>query len=370
MITVPVASSRSLDLAVYSVLRERVRETLIWGQRQIDALKIQSYWQTGSYINEHVRLNGGRAEYGKQVLVKLGRDLDLDESVLDRAAKFAEKFPDFEIPATWQELPRIPRQIEKNGPRNLLSWSHYRILITVEDDRRRYRLAERAERGGWTVARLAQAVWDLKSGSQSKALPPGKGAGRPGLLTPLLGQLHTYRLVSPSKIHWPSEEGLLLDRGFKNYAYLRPDEVRGFHADQIVEAREGRLVKSARTARDLFTYLAYVDRVIDGDTLWVALDTGLASVSRQKLRLRGIDAPEIHTAAGKRAYEFLKSTLEKAPFLIVRSYKNDKYDRYETDLFIPVEGADNRNPEALRLENLVFVNNLLLEQGHAVLMRE
>lgn len=357
-------------LAAYRVLRERVREVLILGQRQIDAFKVQTYWRAGSYINEHVRLNGNRAEHGRQVLLKLGRDLDLDESVLRRSAEFAEKFPDLEIRATWHELPGSPRQIEKSAPRNLLSWSHYRLLITVEDERRRYGLAERAKRSGWTVERLERAIWNLKPGSKLKALPSAKGADQTNLLTPQLGRLDTYRLIQPSKIHWPAASGLLLDHGFKSYTWLHPGKARGFHAEEIVEEKEGRLLKSERSARDLFTYLAYVDRIIDADTLWVALDVGLSGVSRQKLRLRDIDAPELDTAAGRRAYEFLKSTLAKAPFLMVRSYKNDKYDRYETDLFIPAEGAGARNPRALGLSDLVFINNLLLETGHAVLVRE
>ncbi|MBI3314003.1 MAG: thermonuclease family protein [Candidatus Omnitrophica bacterium] len=104
--------------------------------------------------------------------------------------------------------------------------------------------------------------------------------------------------------------------------------------------------------------------------LWVVLDTRLGGVSRQKLRLRGIDAPEINTAAGRRAFEFLKATLAKAPYLIVRSSKNDKFDRYEADLFIPAKNAVSRSPESLELADLIFINNLLLERGFAVQLDE
>ena len=355
------------DLKSYPVLRRRVEETLLRGQQRIEAAKLQSYWHTGASINEHVRLNGARAEYGKQVTLKLSEDIKIHDSVLRRLAEFAAKIPEKLIRAARHKSGPNPHQIEKKLKGKPLFWTHFRILITLEDDRTRYQLAEKAERGGWSTDRLADEVWSIKT---RKRLPEqGKGRGEK-FLAPHLGRLNTWRLTAPLQIHWSATSGLMFDHGFKSYTWLAPEEVKGFRAGEIVEVRHGRLVKSKRSVKDLFTYLAYVDKIIDADTLWVALDTGWKGVSRQKLRLRGIDAPEIHTAAGRRAYEFLKSRIARAPFLIVRSSKNDKYDRYETDLFIPMEGADTRHPAALELPQLIFVNNLLLERGFAVRMEE
>ncbi|MBI3313736.1 MAG: hypothetical protein HYZ83_05835 [Candidatus Omnitrophica bacterium] len=260
----PELPKTNASLKSYAVLRRVVEETLLVGQQRIEALKVQTYWRTGASINEHVRLNGARAEYGKKVLLTLGRDLDLDESVLGRCSRFHEKFPHLKIQATWPELPANPRQIEKNASGKPLSWSHFRILITIENDRVRNRLAERAAHGNWTVERLEEEAWKFKTG---RALTNSSGNGRKNLLTPRLGRLNTSRLVAPSKIHWPAKSGLMFDRGFKSYDWLAPDKVRGFSADEIIEVRKSRLAKSKRTERDLFTYLAYVDYVIDGDSV-------------------------------------------------------------------------------------------------------
>jgi len=90
---------------------------------------------------------------------------------------------------------------------------------------------------------------------------------------------------------------------------------------------------------------------------WVVLDAGLEMIPHKKLRLRGIDCPEIKTPRGQAAKRFVESLMKDVPFLTVCSYKNDKYDRYEADVFLEDKTG-----------NEVFLNNLLLETGHAVLM--
>ena len=142
------------NLKSYPVFRRLVEETLLRGQQKIEQQKVLTYWQTGAYINEHVRLNDARAEYGKQVLAKLSRDVKVHESVLRRLAQFAAKFPDNPIRAGRRESARSPRPLWKNAPGKMLSWTHFRLLITIEDDRLRYRLAERAARGGWPADKL------------------------------------------------------------------------------------------------------------------------------------------------------------------------------------------------------------------------
>lgn len=42
---------KSLSVATYAALRDKVRETLLLGQRQIEESKVRTYWETGSYIN-------------------------------------------------------------------------------------------------------------------------------------------------------------------------------------------------------------------------------------------------------------------------------------------------------------------------------
>ncbi len=69
-------------------------------------------------------------------------------------------------------------------------------------------------------------------------------------------------------------------------------------------------------------------RVIDGDTLQVRIDLGFSIVIEQRLRLRGLDAPELGTGQGLATKRFVESRLKDCKFLIIKTHGSDKYDRY------------------------------------------
>ena len=77
----------------YEDLRRGVKETLLAGQRRIEAAKVRAHWETGRLIKGHLRLNADRAEYGAKVIPRLARDLDIDERTLYHCLQFAEYFP-------------------------------------------------------------------------------------------------------------------------------------------------------------------------------------------------------------------------------------------------------------------------------------
>jgi len=76
------------------------------------------FWQVGRRINEFVLVNK-RAEYGKQIVVTLSRQLvkrygkNFEERNLRRMLQFAEQFSDFSIVSTLSPQ---------------LSWSHFVTL--------------------------------------------------------------------------------------------------------------------------------------------------------------------------------------------------------------------------------------------------
>ena len=109
------------------------------------------------------------------------------------------------------------------------------------------------------------------------------------------------------------------------------------------------------TKAELYTYAVSLRRVIDGDTLVVELDVAPLTRLELKLRLRGLDCPEISTAEGRAAKRYAEGLLAAAGGLTVSSTKPDKYDRYLADVFIT--GASGEE---------IFLNNDLLEDGHAV----
>lgn len=76
-----------------------------------------------------------------------------------------------------------------------------------------------------------------------------------------------------------------------------------------------------------------VDRIVDGDTVDVTLDLGFSISIRQRVRLLGVNTPEIASkdatekVRAKSAREFTGSWLARQSSLIAHTTKDDKYGR-------------------------------------------
>ena len=100
-------------------------------------------------------------------------------------------------------------------------------------------------------------------------------------------------------------------------------------------------------------------KVVDGDTLWVKVVLEPGRWVKQKLRLRDLDCPEIDTPEGRAAKRFTESLVNSAHSLTISTTKPDKYDRYLADVFIKTAAGEE-----------IFLNNTLLQAGHAVTKKE
>ena len=168
--------------------------------------------------------------------------------------------------------------------------------------------------------------------------------------------------------------GLSVDLGFRHYWPLSPEPFDAAQGRQAKRFAKGDIVRIAKanpstslrasritlaedaTRGDLFTYAARLVRVVDGDTLVVALEVSPGVFIEQKLRLRGLDCPEMSTPEGRVAKRFVEALLEdSAGDLVIHTTKPDKYDRYLAEVFVPTKSGGE-----------VFLNNALLENGHAV----
>ena len=121
----------------------------------------------------------------------------------------------------------------------------------------------------------------------------------------------------------------------------------------------------------MYQYKAQVRQVIDADTIDVLIDLGFGVHTMQRLRLYGIDAPEMKTEAGKIAKEYVKSVLlgaDAAMFVYVRTLK-DKKDKYGRKLavlyFEPVSMLLDHDES--KIEMMASSLNLqIVRNGHAV----
>ncbi len=109
---------------------------------------VHLYWQIGSRIHKDV-LAQRRAEYGKQIVAALGRDLEAEfgrgfgEKNLHRMVQFAEAFPNEEIVAA------LRRQ---------LGWTHFRALLPIQDATKRAFYAEMCRLESWSTRMLQQKI--------------------------------------------------------------------------------------------------------------------------------------------------------------------------------------------------------------------
>ena len=103
-------------MADYPVLLTRLRETFALGQQQAEAIKVQTYWEAGRLLHEHLRHHEDEPSYGKQVIGKLAANLEIGDDLLYRMLRFYEAFP---ISATWRKL----------------TWTHYRTLARLPEEK-------------------------------------------------------------------------------------------------------------------------------------------------------------------------------------------------------------------------------------------
>jgi endonuclease YncB( thermonuclease family) len=102
---------------------------------------------------------------------------------------------------------------------------------------------------------------------------------------------------------------------------------------------------------------------------------GFGIFVREKLRLRGINTPEISTPAGQKAKKYVESLLPAGSPLILKSHQTDNYGRFVADVFFGPAAPARRSvsaPKSLTLsaDGLTYLNQKLLDESHAVRMEE
>ena len=110
----------------------------------------------------------------------------------------------------------------------------------------------------------------------------------------------------------------------------------------------------------MYTYVAEITKVIDGDTIDVNFDLGFGVwLKNQRVRLKGIDTPEkrtknpIEKKAGQLVTDYVTKSLPVGSFVKMTTHKDedDKYGRLLVEVF---------------LENGDILNQVLIEKKLAV----
>ena len=110
----------------------------------------------------------------------------------------------------------------------------------------------------------------------------------------------------------------------------------------------------------LYNYRCRITRVIDGDTVDCVIDVGFGLQSTHRLRLMGINAPEVKgesKGAGHAATEHLKTLLEQSTdsdgYHLIHTEKDDAFGRYLALIYMDQSASDT-------------VNQRMIRDGHAV----
>ncbi|MGI4756931.1 MAG: PDDEXK nuclease domain-containing protein [Janthinobacterium lividum] len=127
-------------------LRELIQGARQKALRAVDALQVQTSWEIGRYIVEFEQGGAARAEYGSRLLSLLAQSLTrefgrgFDTSNLRYMRLFYQAFP------------------IRDALRHELSWTHYRILLKVEQEGMRSWYMAEAAAQGWTTRALERQI--------------------------------------------------------------------------------------------------------------------------------------------------------------------------------------------------------------------
>ena len=93
----------------------------------------------------------------------------------------------------------------------------------------------------------------------------------------------------------------------------------------------------------MYNYKAFVDRVVDGDTIDLTISLGFDIYIKERVRLFGVDTPETRTRnksekiAGLKAKAFVKDWIEGQEIEVTTEEKG-KFGRYLAVIIIEVGG--------------------------------
>lgn len=127
----------------------RIRNSVITAQSRIysavNSAMVQAYWEIGEQIYIACGEND-RAEYGKGLLRYLSEKL---------TAEFGKGF----TVANLRNMRQFYMMYQKRYTLcSELSWSHYRILMRISDDKRRAWYTEECAKSGWSVRQLERQI--------------------------------------------------------------------------------------------------------------------------------------------------------------------------------------------------------------------
>ncbi len=143
-----MSNIQNQDQKLFNDIKQLIDDAKIAVSKAISSGVTSLYWNIGTRINNEI-LNNKRAEYGKQIVATLSRQLiqeygnNFEEKNLRRMIQFASLFSNLENVATlWRQL----------------SWSHFKLIIPIKNELQHDFYAQMCRIEGWNVETLRSKI--------------------------------------------------------------------------------------------------------------------------------------------------------------------------------------------------------------------
>lgn len=167
----------SPDINLYHEIKHILEEARTKVYRTANFAMVSAYWEIGRRIVEFEQQGAYRADYGKGVLKNLSKQLSrdfgkgFDESNLRNFRLFFQAFP------------------IRDALRNELTWTHYRLLLRVENEKAREYYITECIQQNWSTRALERQInsfyYERILSSQNKDLVKKEAEGNTDKYSPL-----------------------------------------------------------------------------------------------------------------------------------------------------------------------------------------
>ncbi len=289
-----------IDKKTYKEILEKVLLSIAQTQNEIVRSKVEMAWRIGKVIDESLPKKRAK-EYGKNLVALLEKDTEISSTVLYKMRNFYKAYP---------ELPKDDAQ---------LNWSHYRVLAGVKEKDKRKTLEDLTKENRWSGDELQKQI--TKNKKKSVEAPKLK------TIQPNRGVVSAYKIVEVF-----GSDKKFFDCGFGIFSEVKselPKDVK------VVFVDGSKITESSAKPEQVYTYKAYLKRLVDGDTIHANIDLGFGIFHEEIIRLAKINAAEGKSDEGKSVSAELQKIFDSVPFFILKSIKTDIYNRYVCDIFLP-----------------------------------
>ncbi len=139
-----------------SILEQGRREAFI----EVNQILVKTYWKIGRQIIEYEQKGAKRAEYGKKLILRLSKDLT---SRFGKGFTIANLWNIRQFYLTYKKLYAVRRESgrKSHAVRHELSWTHFRLLMRIEETHKRSFYEQECIKNKWSTRQLERQINSL-----------------------------------------------------------------------------------------------------------------------------------------------------------------------------------------------------------------